>query len=199
MIADLIQPVHVKAFSEQMSRKYNSIVLDPKLKEDVNAAATFLNGMGIVDATAHLKTYSFTLGTLIWYAFDVVTPKAIPGWDLPGQIITISHEHVHVEDALALGIDKFAKDYILSSEARAVRYEAKAYCVTAELVPVLYGVHPDPHELVKPLKAYGCTDEQVFAAGEVVRLRQIAIKAGATLSNQARDAIEFLRRSRLLT
>lgn len=198
-IAHLIKPVHIKAFAEQMSRKYDSVVLDPTLQEDVTKAASFLKAMGIVDATAHLKSYSFTLGQLIWFAFNVRDPSDIPGWSLPDQLVTIAHEHGHVADAKKYGFEAFAKDYVLSSQARAVRWEAPMYCITAELYPILYGVDPDPHALVQPLHAYGCTPEEVFSAGEVVRLRQVAIKAGATLSDQARDAIDFLRKSRLLT
>lgn len=199
-VADLIQPIHIRAFSEQTSKKYGSVVLNPSVKEDVQRAADFLKEMGILDATPHLKSYAFTLGTVIWYPFDVVNPAPLGGWTLPWQIITIAHEHVHVEDALLVGVDKFAKDYVLSSEARAMRWEAKAYCVTAELAPVLFdGWHPDPSEIVSPLVAYGCTAEDIRGAAEVVRLRQAAIKAGGVLSNQARDAIEFLRRSRLYT
>lgn len=194
----VIRPSHVTALHKRLSSKYGSVLVTSATKDTLKTVSDALTTMGVANVNAHLKTYAFTLGQLIYYPFDVENPQELPGWSFKWQLITAAHEHYHVLDAKRLGFENFAKDYVLSSEARAVRYEAPAYCIAAELMPHLYGEHPDPHELVSPLQAYGCTEREIFDAGEIVRLRQVAIRLGAELSDPAKETLSFLRQAQVI-
>lgn len=197
--ADRVQPQHVTAFHQRMQRKYWSQVFDKNVHEAVQQAVVFAKRIGAVDATAYLKSYAFTLGVFIWYPFDVARPAAIGDWTLPSQLITIAHEHVHVRQFKAFRGVPFAADYVTSAEARAMRWEAEAYCVTLEVWSALYGAYPvpSPEQIVSPLAAYGCTPEQVQGAAEVVRTRYETIKRGGTLTPEAADLLDFLKSAQI--
>jgi hypothetical protein len=92
----------------------------------------------------------------------------------------------------------FAADYVTSAEARAMRWEAEAYCVALEVWTALYGEPvPEPEWIVSPLTAYGCTPEQVQGAAEVVRTRYETIKRGGTLTPEAADLLDFLKSAQI--
>jgi hypothetical protein len=197
--ADRVQPQHVAAFHQRMQRKYGSQVFDKNVHDAVQQAVEFARRIGVVDARAYLKSYAFTLGVFIWYPFDVVHPAPVGDWTLPWQLITIAHEHVHVRQFKAFRGVPFAADYVTSAEARAMRWEAEAYCVSLEVWRALYGdlPAPSPEQVVAPLTAYGCTPEQVQGAAEVVRTRYETIKRGGTLTPEARDLLDFLKSAQI--
>jgi len=197
--ADRVQPQHVTAFHRLMQRKYGSQVLDKNVREALDQANAFTKRLGIVDATAYLKSYAFTLGNFIWYPFDVLKPVAIGNWTLAGQLITIAHEHVHVRQFKDHKGLPFAADYVTSSEARAMRWESEAYCVTLEVWAALYGdiPAPTPEQVVAPLVAYGCTTDEVQGAAEVVRTRYETIRRGGTVTDEARTLLDFLTSAQL--
>lgn len=197
--ADRVQPQHVAAFHQRMQRKYGTQVFDKNVHEAVQLAAEFAKKIGAVDATAYLKSYAFTLGVFIWYPFSVEKPVAVGDWTLAAQLIAIAHEHVHVRQFKASQGAPFAADYVTSSEARAMRWESEAYCVTLEVWKTLYGEHPapTPEQVVASLPAYGCSPEEVQGAAEVVRARYETIQRGGTLTPEARDLIDFLKSAQL--
>lgn len=197
--ADRVQPQHVAAFHQRMQRKFGSQVFDKNVHDAVQEAVKFTKRIGVVDATAYLKTYAFTLGVFIWYPFDVVNPAPVGDWTLPAQLVGIAHEHVHVRQFKVFRGVPFAADYVTSAEARAMRWEAEAYCVTLEVWRALYGAvpAPAPEQVVAPLTAYGCTPEQVQGAAEVVRTRYETIARGGTLTPEARELLDFLKSAQI--
>lgn len=198
--ADRVQPQHVTAFARRMATKYRSQVFDKNVAAVVAEAAAFAKRIGVVDATAYLKTYAFTLGVFIWYPFDVAAPKALGDWSLPWQLITIAHEHVHVRQFRAFRGLPYASDYVTSSEARAMRWEAEAYGVTLEVWSALYGdktPRPTPEQVVAPLAAYGCTPDEVQGAAEVLRTRDATSRRGGTHTPEARDLLDFLKSAQI--
>lgn len=197
--ADRVQPQHVTAFHLWMQRKYGSQVFDKNVKDAVATAVDFVKRLGVLDASAYLKTYAFTAGVFVWYPFDVLKPAPVGNWTLAAQLVGIAHEHVHVRQFKANKGLPFASDYVTSAEARAMRWEAEAYCVTLEVWNALYSgaPAPTPEYVVSPLTAYGCTPEQVQGAAEVVRTRYETIRRGGTFTPEARDLLDFLKSSQL--
>lgn len=197
--SDRIQAQHVTAFSRLMSRKYDSQVFDKNVHDAVAAAVDFAKRIGVIDASAYLKTYAFTLGTMIWYPFDVERPKEEGDWTFANQLVTIAHEHVHVRQFRAHRGVPFASDYVLSAEARAMRWEAEAFGTLVEVWPTLFAgtPMPTPEWVVAPLHAYGCTPEQVQGAAEVVRARMVTVQRGGTITPEARELLDFLKSAQI--
>lgn len=197
--ADRVRPEHVRAFHLRMQRKFGSQVFDKNVRSGIEQARDYVKALGVVDATAYLKTYAFTLGVFIWYPFDVMDPAPIGNWTLPNQLVGIGHEHVHVRQFKEYKGLPMASDYVKSAEARAMRWEAEAYCLTLEVWRPLYGSlpPPSPEQVVSSLPAYGCTPEQVQGAAEVVRTRYESIKRGGLLTPEARELVAFLREAQI--
>jgi hypothetical protein len=194
-----IRPQHITAFAEQMRRLYGSNILDPTAREGLMAAAEMVRKLRIADATAHLKSYAFTLGTTVWFPFDIVKPSEIGGWPFSWQLITIAHEHCHVRQFKEHGT-RFMGEYLASPEMRAMVWEAEAFGVAAEVWEAMYGDEPfDAAQLTEPLLRYGCSPEEVAGASQVVRVRRAAILKGAVITPEADQLLQFLRGAQLWT
>lgn len=196
--ADLILPEHVTAFSALMRKKTGSSVFDRNTRASFDQAIAFAKAIGAPNPEAYLKSYAFTLGRIIWYPFDVEKPEAIGNWTLPWQLITIAHEHVHVRQWDAYQGPPFASDYVLDSEARAMRWEAEAYTTTLELAPLLYGFEPDVVPIANGLTAYGCLPGDIRGALRVLQVNQGIVRRGGIINPESRELISFLRTAQIL-
>jgi hypothetical protein len=181
-------PEMVRAFWSYMESVYGSQQIDKADAPSMQLVADVLALLGIQDKQLFLTRYTTTIGTRIYTPFEVGVPTAeYPLW---GQITICVHEHQHVNQYRAEGID-YMTHYLASGADRA-DFEAEAYRTQAELEWWRYGRIDSAQGLAAHLVPYNCTPGEIASAQQIIELSEGTIARGGIVSDTTTTAIEWL-------
>lgn len=180
----------VEALWAYMLKRFNASVADKQSSFQMQAVATFLAAIGVVDRTAFLQQYATTLGRRIYIPFVPGQPRG--NWSLRAQVIVCAHECHHVHQYETLGGAMFSYQYV-ASRARRTLLEVEAYRVSMELEHALGGHLSAPGELAVKLKAYGVKDADVAVATKMLTASERTVRAGGLTSPASKAAIDWLK------
>jgi hypothetical protein len=142
----------------------------------------------VQDRQTFLSRFTTTIGTRIYTPFDVGVPTLeYPLW---GQITICVHEHQHVNQYHAEGVD-YLTHYLASGADRA-DFEAEAYRTAAELDWWRYRRLDSALGLANHLQPYNCTPSEIAEARQIIELTEDAIRRGGLVSDTTTTAIEWL-------
>jgi len=173
-----------------MTTKYKSVVVQKSDSEFMQIVAQFLDRMQISDRDMFMSSYTTTIGNRIYVPFDIGVENDI--WSLWDQIVVCAHEHHHIEQEQRVGMALFSWQYLSDADSRA-RFEAEAYICQAELDFWRFGeLSYAPEDMAEKLRGYGCNDDQVNIAADVMRLLGKTVLAGGVVNQSSRDVIVWL-------
>jgi hypothetical protein len=182
-------PEMVRAFWSFMSAVHGATVIDKNNAPEIKLLADILQVLGIQDSHTFLTRYTTTIGTRIYTPFELGVPT--PDYSLWGQMIIAVHEHQHVFQYRAEGIEYMAR-YLVNGFYRA-DYEAEAFRTRSELDWWRFGYVDDSNELASHLLAYNCTASQIGMARTIIQLTGETVEHGGLVSDTTATAIEWLQ------
>jgi hypothetical protein len=181
-------PEMVRAFWSYMESVYGSTQIDKQDAPSMQLVADTLDLLGIQDKQTFLSRFTTTIGTHIYTPFDIGVPT--PEYSLWGQIVICVHEHEHVAQYRAEGIDYLT--HYLGSGADRADYEAEAYRTSAELGWWRARGVADAVGLADHLQAYNLTPGEIVSGLEIIQLSEDTIARGGLVSDATRTALEWL-------
>ena len=185
-----VTPAIVRGLWAQLSKELRSTVVNKPSATEMQAIASVLGAMGIVDAYQFLSNYATTLDHRIYVPFTVGEP--LRGWTLWAQLTTAVHEHQHVAQVDEYGSFVFALRYLTSKSGRAL-LEADAFRTELELHFWRFGVLPDLTGFAAArLTGYGLSADEILIAQRMLELSGESIRRGAVLTRAGRIALDWL-------
>ena len=182
----------VKAFWQFMCSHYKTQVIEKSNSVAMQAVATFLNSLGIVDHNAFLTSYATTLAHDIYLPFcPGDAAAAANGWTLQEQIIVCAHEHEHVVESDTLGLVTYDFRYVTDTASRA-RYEAEAYRSALELSWWNSKTLPNIPRLAGLLSGYGVSPTDIAMAETILAAAAETVEQGGFLNPASAVAIGWL-------
>jgi hypothetical protein len=181
-------PEMVRAFWSFMESVYGSKQIDKHDAPSMELLADVLQLLHIQDEDTFLNKFTTTIGTHIYTPFDLGVQT--PDYPLWGQIVICVHEHQHVNQYRAEGLD-YLTDYIGSSSERA-EFEAEAYRTAAELDWWRYRSIDSAQLLANHIEPYNVTPGDVDVARSMIQISEETIRNGGLVSDIATTAIEWL-------
>lgn len=177
-----------KMFYKFMTKEYNLKIVNKADSSSMKIISWFLNSIGIVNQEDFLKNFTTTIGRTIYIPYKIGEGDI---WEIYGQIKTLVHEVVHVEQCNKEGFAKFSYNYIFNKDKRA-EYEAEAYRTDMVLDFHFSGAFRQPHEIVKSLRSYGLDKKHIEYAEKYLELSKHAIERGATFNAVTKKSIDWL-------
>ncbi len=185
-----VTPAIVRGLWAQLGRELRSTVVNKPSATEMQAIASVLGAMGIVDAYQFLSNYATTLDHRIYIPFTIGEP--LRGWTLWAQLTTAVHEHQHVAQVDEFGSFVFALRYLTSKSGRAL-LEADAFRTELELHFWRFGELPDLAGFAAArLTGYGLGASEITIAQRMLELSGESIRRGAVLTRVGRIAIDWL-------
>jgi hypothetical protein len=194
LIRRLFPPVNptsgdVRDFWNFMCNHYGTKVVEKHDSAGMKIIAEALGLMGILNKDAFLKSYTTTIGNMIYVPNPIGFETT--NWSLWGQILICVHEHQHiVQDKKAGGL-VYEWDYLANSASR-TQYEVEAYRTSMEINWRYMRQMQSPKDLAAKLKNYNCNAEDIKVAEKALALAIPAIKAGALTTDSSRVAVGWL-------
>lgn len=185
-----VTPAIVRGLWAHLSRELHSTVVHKPTAGEMQAIASVLGAMGIVDAYAFLSNYATTIDHRIYVPFTVGEP--LRGWTLWAQLTTAVHEHQHVAQIDEFGTFVFALRYLTSKSGRAL-LEADAFRTELELHFWRFGAVPDLAGFAAArLVGYGLGADEILIAQRVLEQSAESIRRGVVITRAGRMAITWL-------
>jgi len=180
----------VQALWVHMSAKYGSVIVPKSSSEFMQVVSQLLGKMHISDPDNFMLYYTTTIANCVYVPFEIGVDNGI--WSLWDQIGVCAHEHHHIEQQERIGPATFDWRYLTDADSRA-RFEAEAYICQVELDFWRKGtLDYRPEDLSIELRGYGCNDDQVAIASDVLRLLGKTVLAGGVLNKSSRDVINWM-------
>lgn len=176
-----------KAFWKYITKKYKTHVKNKSDSDEIKLIASLLSIAGIMDADKFLNNYTQTLGSNIYPNFTVGDPGKVP---LDLQAAVCIHEHVHVRQFRSAD---FVWGYCINSAKRTL-YECEAYRANMEIGFWFTGKCQTPSSIVKAMKGYNLTNDDLKFAQEYLTKSAAIIKQGAVMTPESQVAIAWLKR-----
>lgn len=174
------------AYAAYVSGKYNCAILRKSDTAEMPLIAEFLDALGYIGRDDFMQNYCTTLANRVYLNF---TPGQ-PDVDLFAQLRVIAHEVTHVHQYQTSGL-RFAWMYLSSPEERAV-FESEAMRTELPLLWRYADTQMDTSAQVATLRAYGCSDEDLQTAKDLLDAAADITYRGGITSAVARDTIQWL-------
>ena len=172
-----------------MTQHYGTQVINKSNSLEMQALASFLGSIGILNKDAFLSQYTTTLDHSIYTPFTIGTPTTY--WELWDQIVVCAHEHEHVVESNRLGIITYDFRYVTDTASRA-SYEAEAYRSALELNWWASKTLPNIPKLAAMLSGYGCSNTDIKVAQTILTSASVSIQRGAILNPATSIALGWL-------
>jgi len=191
MTTPFLTAPEVRSFAQHMAQHFGATLKPKATALEMRAAAAFVGLFASIEPDAFLSRWATTLGSTIYLPFapgDSEDPERL--W---GQVLTITHECVHVEQHRREGLD-YEWTYATQPARRAL-WEAEAYRTASALWFWRHGWVLDPAEVLAPLASYGLRLHDRAVAERYLRLSLTSIRKGLVLDEASRQAISWLEKN----
>lgn len=183
----------VQAFWAYMSEAYGSTIVPKATASEMKLVAAFLDALKIQDEETFMKRFTTTIGKRVYTPFEIGVPNEF--YSLWGQVRVCVHEHQHVEQGEREGWAEFDIKYVTSASFRA-GFEAEAFGCDMEMEYWHQGSALNLEQFAQDrplvLKSYGCSDEDIEQARQMLSIRAGVIGQGVIETASARRAIAWL-------
>lgn len=185
----MLTPELTKAFWAYMQNEFGSSVEEKNDALVMEVAADLLAVLKIQDKEQFMKNFVTTLYKTIYIPFEIGVED--DRWTLWNQVRVCVHEHQHIVQGERDGWVTFCSSYLTSSLCRA-GYEAEAYGSDLEMEFWRTEDILDINQRVASLKSYGCSDEDIEQARQMLEIRADVVVQGVVANPSSIKAIAWL-------
>lgn len=193
----MLTPELTVAFWEHMLNEFGASARQKDEAAVMQAAATLLNALGIQDKDQFMQDFVTTLHKTIYIPFKIGID--VPRWPLWSQVRVCCHECQHTVIGEREGWALHDGRYLSSGSWRA-GYEAE--CFGTDMEMELWRLGPnkfDPNKFAQErplvLKSYGCSQEEIDQAIQMLTMRAGVISQGVVGTRAAQVAIPWLEKN----
>lgn len=183
-----ITPEIVVSAWDHMRRYYNTKIVSKEDQELMQMIGYSLDIMGIMDKEKFLKTYTTTIGDVIYVPFEIgVGTDKHP---LHTQLYICGHEHQHYVQ-YRNGRMQFMLEYLSDSTQRA-RYEVTAMHTSMEIRWWHEQRIPNIQSYATKLFNYNCSQTDIDVAQAALKLSSMVVQRGGVTTEAGKALIHFL-------
>lgn len=173
---------------DHMRRYYNTRIVSKEDQELMQMIGQSLDIMGIMDKDRFLKTYTTTIGDVIYVPFEIGV--ATSRHSLHSQLYICGHEHQHYVQWRD-GRLQFMLEY-LSDPTQRAKYEANAMHTSMELRWWHEKRIPNIPNYAMKLRHYNCPQEDIAVAQKTLEISSLVVRQGGITTEAGKALIHYL-------
>lgn len=179
----------VKTICAHLEQKYGFKVYKKSESDGMRVIGSILEALHIVGKQEFMNNFCTTILDTVYLNFS--PGESLDEYPPLDQLGVLVHEATHVVQYKATPFP-FVSGYLMRSSMRA-SIEAEAYAAQSTIIHECAGTLVPDDFVREALTHYGCNNEDIVLAGQIVSTSNSAIERGAQVGLVAQETIRFMR------